>query len=359
MVQTFMGRYLLVNHIKYLFAVTLIISVLLWAGVLFAASSYQDLHTFSFYFENDIFARTDQAYTNGVKLTWVSPDLTSYAESPNLPEWSLPLISHIPFINEPDLQRNIALSIGQNMYTPEDTERYDLIEDDRPYAGWTYFGIAFHSKNDRRLDSLEIQLGIVGPQSYVDRTQRLVHNIKGVAIANGWEHQLKNEPGLAIVAERKYRVFRVEARNGLGIDTITHLGGALGNVSIYANAGMETRLGLNVPIDFGTSLIRPAGDTSAPAGIADPRIPGSIPYGAYLFGSVDGRAVARDIFLDGNTFTDSHHVDRKNFVADISAGISVIFYQFKISYAQVLRTKEFREQDKGHWFGSVSLSFSY
>ncbi|TFG37415.1 MAG: DUF2219 family protein, partial [Syntrophobacterales bacterium] len=40
-------------------------------------------------------------------------------------------------------------------------------------------------------------------------------------------------------------------------------------------------------------------------------------------------------------------------------GISVIFYQFKISYAQVLRTKEFREQDKGHWFGSVSLSFSY
>ena len=118
---------------------------------------------------------------------------------------------------------------------------------------------------------------------------------------------------------------------------------------------METRLGWNIPVDFGTSLIRPAGDTSAPAA----RIPGSIPYGIYLFGSVDGRAVARDIFLDGNTFTDSHSVDRKNFVADISAGMSLIFNQFKLSYAQVMRTKEFRGQEKEHWFGSVSLSFSY
>jgi len=343
---------------KYLSILIQITLLLFSAGAVFA-ESYKDLHTFSFYFENDIFARTDQAYTNGVKLTWVSPDLTSYAESPNLPEWSLPLIEKIPFIHEPNLQRNIALSIGQNMYTPEDTERYDLIEDDRPYAGWTYFGIAFHNKNDRRLDSLEIQLGIVGPQSYADKTQRLVHEIKGVQIPNGWDNQLKNEPGLAIVAERKYRVFRYETMKDLGIDTITHLGGAVGNVSIYANAGVEARLGWNVPVDFGTSLIRPAGDTSAPAGLGDPRIPGGIPYGIYLFGSVDGRAVARDIFLDGNTFTDSHSVDRKNFVADISAGISFIFYQFKLSYAQVMRTKEFREQEKEHRFGSVTLSLSY
>jgi lipid A 3-O-deacylase len=347
------------NRMKYIVVAVQIAIVSFTAGAAFATESYKDLHTFSFYFENDIVARTDQAYTNGVKLTWVSPDLTSYAESENLPEWSLPLIEKIPFIHEPDLQRNIALSIGQNMYTPEDTARYDLVEDDRPYAGWTYFGIAFHNKNDRRLDSLEIQFGIIGPQSYADRTQRLVHEIKGVEISNGWDNQLKNEPGLAIIAERKYRVLRMEARNGLGSDTITHLGGAVGNVSIYANAGVETRLGLNVPVDFGTSLIRPAGDTSAPAGIGDPRSPGSLPYGIYLFGSVDGRAVIRDIFLDGNTFTDSHSVDRKNFVADISAGISVIFYQYKLSYAQVMRTKEFRGQEKEHWFGSVSLSFSY
>jgi len=38
----------------------------------------------------------------------------------------------------------------------------------------------------------------------------------------------------------------------------------------------------------------------------------------YLFAFVDGRAVGRDIFLDGNTFTDSHSVTRKTFVGDLS-----------------------------------------
>jgi hypothetical protein len=41
--------------------------------------------TVSFYFENDLFAHTDQHYTNGVKLSVISPDLTGYAQSGRLP----------------------------------------------------------------------------------------------------------------------------------------------------------------------------------------------------------------------------------------------------------------------------------
>ncbi len=343
---------------KYLALLMLPMSIALVFGAK-PCSAAKDWQTFSFYFENDLFVDTDQGYTNGVKLSWISPDLTGYTESDRLPDWSLPLIRRLPFINEPGLQRNIALSVGQNIYTPEDISRKELIEDDRPYAGWTYFGIAFHSKNDRRLDSMEVQLGIVGPESFAEETQEFVHKMRDFQRPNGWDNQIKNEPGLAVVYERKWRFLQAGAAGGMGFDAITHLGGALGNVYTYANGGVETRLGWNIPRDFGTCLIRPASDTTAPVDVQDPRLSGNHGLGLNVFASVEGRAVLRDIFLDGNTFADSHSVDKKYFVADIAAGVSLIIHRFKISYAHVFRTKEFKKQKDDHSFGSITLSLSW
>ena len=315
--------------------------------------------TFSFYFENDLFADTDQNYTNGVKLTWISPDLTRYAESKQLPEWGLKIVRCLPFINEPGFQRNVSFSLGQNMYTPQDISRSDLIKDDRPYGGWLYLGAAFHSKNDRRLDSMEIQVGMVGPASLAEESQTFVHRLRDIPVAEGWDNQIENEPGMAVVYERKWRAMVLGNPGGMGFDAIPHLGATLGNVYTYANAGIELRFGWNLPIDFGTSLIRPAGDTSAPAGTGDLRISGRREFGVHLFGALNGRAVLRDIFLDGNTFRDSHSVDKKPFVGEAVAGVSVICWRFKLSYAQVFQTKSFDIQRNSHSFGSIALSFSY
>jgi hypothetical protein len=319
----------------------------------------EDRRTFSFYFENDLFADTDYGYTNGVKLSWISPDLTGYARSDSLPDWSLPIIRRLPFINEQGLQRNVGLSIGQNMYTPGDISIDDLIEDDRPYAGWTYLGIGLHSKNESRLDSMEIQLGIVGPDSFAEHTQKLVHKLRGCQTPNGWDNQLNNEPGLAVVYERRWRFFYNGPVGKSGLDFIPHLGGALGNVHTYANAGMEARIGWNLPRDFGTSLIRPAGNSSAPLNDHDPRLSRDQNFSLYVFAGADGRGVLRNIFLDGNTFTDSHSVDKKHFVADIGGGIGLIIHRFKLTYTHVLQTKEFKGQKDNQTFGSITLTYTY
>jgi lipid A 3-O-deacylase len=78
-------------------------------------------------------------------------------------------------------------------------------------------------------------------------------------------------------------------------------------------------VGWKLPADFGDPLIRSGGVTSPPVGW-DPRKT----YSVYLFAFVDRRAVGRDIFLDGNTFTDSHSVTHKTFVGDLSFGAPVI-----------------------------------
>lgn len=308
-----------------------------------------DPWSFNIFFENDLFADTDQNYTNGVKVSWVSPDLTQFLDES--PKWLNPVVKHLPFINAQDRMKNLGISIGQNMYTPQDITRFDLIEDDRPYAGWLYLGFAFHSKTENILDTFEFQFGIVGPQSYAESAQKFIHELRNLQRPNGWHNQIKNEPGLVIIYEHKQRLLRKNFAGPLQYDLIGRFGGALGNVYTYANVGGEARFGWNIPMDFGTPVIRPTGDITAIKTESD--------FGIHIFGSTEGRLVLRDIFLDGNTFTDSHSVEKKNAVADVAAGVTVNWAGLKLSYAQVFRTKEFDLQRDDHTFGSVTLSFSY
>ena len=130
--------------------------------------------TFTFHFENDLFADTDRFYTNGIKLSWVSPELQwfqdlAWMQKPGLIQATTnKLIELLPFSDDATRQRNLAFSFGQKMYTPEDISRRDLITDDRPYAGWLYGSAAFHSKTYRRLDTFEIQMGFAGDFSIAE-----------------------------------------------------------------------------------------------------------------------------------------------------------------------------------------------
>jgi hypothetical protein len=324
-----------------------------------AQGDYDNSWTFSFHFENDLFADTDQNYTSGVKLSWVSPDLTRFRDNEKLPAWIYPYIEVLPFINEPDRERNVVISVGQSIFTPQDIERSDLITDDRPYAGWLYLGLGFHSKTESQLDTMEIQLGVVGELSLARQTQTLVHELRGFSTPKGWQHQLENEPGVNLVYERNWRIQIGGGERGLGLDVIPHMGAALGNIYTYANLGLELRTGWNLPQDFGTSTIRPGGDTNDPVAKSDPRRADDTGFGFHLFAFGDGRAVARDIFLDGNTFADSHSVDKETFVADLAFGAALIYGRFKLSYAKVFRTREFVGQPSSHRFGSITLSFTF
>jgi hypothetical protein len=320
----------------------------------------EDSSTFTFYLENDAFADTDREYTSGVRFTLISPDLTGYKEDPQLPEWSHPIIDRLPFVNEPGFQRSVSLSIGQNIYTPEDLERLDLIKDDRPYAGISYASIGFHSKNSRRMHTLGFILGMVGPHSYADECQEAVHKSINTTVPKGWENQLKDEPVFNIFYERKWRLAQSRFGNGLGYDIIPHIGGALGSAFIGVNAGGQIRFGWNLPNDFGTFFISSGCDTNAPIDTRDPRFfRNHRRFGIHMFASVQGQAVARNIFLDGNTFSESHSVDKEPFVAKFMAGVGMIISRFKMSYAYVYQAKEFKTQKEEQKYGSITLSVSY
>jgi lipid A 3-O-deacylase len=346
------------------FSVIVLILILLILPRLSVAGDKQarKADTLTVYLENDLFAfdNNDRYYTHGTKISWVSRDLSDYRDIVSVPPWMHRFMERMPFVNEPKDQRSVSLSLVQNIYTPEEKERRDLILNDRPYAGITYLGLGLHSKNKRRMDTLEFDLGIVGRHSYAEDCQQQIHVWTDSGKPKGWSHQLHDEPVLNLYFERKWRASQARSQGGLGFDCIPHVGIAAGNAYTGINLGGQVRLGWNIPDDYGTYLIRPGSDSSAPVDDADPRFFRPFHrFGIHLFLAVDGNAVARNILLDGNTFRDSHSVNKEPFVADLIGGVGMIIHRVKITYSYVYRTKEFETQKEAQEFGAVAASFTF
>ncbi len=83
-------------------------------------------------------------------------------------------------------------------------------------------------------------------------------------------------------------------------------------------------------------------------------------FGWYLFAGAHGEAVARNMFLDGNTDGNSIvHVTHRPFVGEFQAGIAFLFNGVRIALTQMLRTPDFFERDRWDQFGSINITFRY
>ena len=294
--------------------------------------------------ENDIFGGTDQNYTNGMRISWLS----SEAGMPDWVNWAVH--NFLPVADEGHKRTSIA--IGQSMFTPANLATTAPQPNDRPYAGWLYGTVGVVSDTGKTLDNVMLTVGMVGPSAYAGPVQKFVHSAIGDPEPMGWNNQLHDEPGIMFTYERKWRGLYQISPFGLGVDATPHVGVDLGNIFTDASTGLTFRLGRDLPTDYGPPRIRPS-------------VPGSdffIPkedLGWYLFAGFEGRAVARNIFLDGNTFRESLHVDKEPFVGGLQAGAAVTYGATRLSYTQVFLTREFETQKRSEEFGAVTLSWRF
>lgn len=295
----------------------------------------------------------DRHYTQGLKIClfggddWM-PGLTNVLNS-FFPKWGI----------EPQAGDLGLILLGQNMYTPNDLTNSAPIKTDRPYAGWLYTGAIYqrrgeYAPNVATMENFEINLGVVGPDSIAEEAQKTVH---GWWFSNdvplGWGHQIKNEPGLVLKYERLWRLSPTTNTMHY-VDVIPRIGGDLGNVFTLATAGAMMRLGYHLPPDFGVQIIDSPGAVN---GGLTRRTPW---FFGYAFGALDGRAVGRDITLDGNSFQSSASIPKNILVGDVSWGMALqIFRHVEITYTHIIRTEEFRGQDGNDILGSLTIKGKY
>lgn len=311
----------------------------------------RDRVVWTFTLENDLAANTDRYFTNGFRISRTSRvgDVP-----PTLLDVASPLVGPIGTV-----RWNIGL--GQNMYTPEDITLVDPPLGDQPYAAWLYGTIGLINdvatgEGRRTQTSVQLSLGVVGPSALGEQTQATVHDLIGSPDPQGWHTQLHDEPAVLLNLERRWVIPSEPVFGGLRADVAPHVGAALGNVFTHAAGGLTVRFGEPPRFDYGPPRLQPHTPGSEYFAPPDEEY-GS--FGWYVFAGVEGRAVARNIFLDGNTFRDSRSVDKEYFVGDLSAGLVLTFGDTRIAYTHVIRSKEFEGQTGPSVFGGISLGHRF
>jgi hypothetical protein len=88
-----------------------------------------------------------------------------------------------------------GISLAIDAFTPVDIKQKEIIENDRPYAGYImagHFVISTQAAKSRRLTS-RLNLGIIGPESQTKDIQKGLHALLHCAQPQGWNNQIKRD----------------------------------------------------------------------------------------------------------------------------------------------------------------------
>lgn len=317
----------------------------------------RDRGSLVFSLENDVMLKQDEGYTNGVQLMWVTPELRPDSRSSFL-RWLARLNRKLlgskerareesdPWNNK----RRASLSLVQGMFTPDNLTAKELIPDDRPYAGLLYVSLGLVRLSPVYQDSAGVAVGGVGPLSLAGAVQRWLHKTYGWTYPEGWENQLKNEPVLELWCNRLWTLVPPRISfHGLQPVVKAGIGAQVGNLMLASAAVADLKLGFNLEPQMDTFVAAPFFNNFF-AGRANRT-------SVYAFVRLEGRAVARNLLLQGNTFQESHGVDIHPLYGQLSTGLAYQSPQAGLIIYFVLRTREFVGQKyKEPYFG---LTFSF
>jgi lipid A 3-O-deacylase len=284
---------------------------------------------------------TDRMYVNGLDLGWTSPTtvVPNFLADLGRSLWG-------------NGQQRVAIDLTQQIYTPIDTEASIPNPHDRPYAGVLLGNFSLMSDADDSRSVLTLSLGVVGPGAGAETVQNGFHDIIGQNHTNGWGSQIQNTPAIELLHERTWRL-PMGTVAGLETDALPSLTIGLGDLRDYLQTGVTFRIGQGLNSDYGVPRIRPGlsgGDAYRP----------NRPFAWYVFGGVDGQAVAYDMLLQSSPFRGGPHVSTVWDVGEMQGGFAVMAYGMRLTFAYVAQTQEFEGQSGGlHQFGSASISFRF
>jgi len=361
-----------------------IIRRLLLLAVIYCRSYTAIAQEFNFYsitVENDFFFfqdLTDKFYTNGIRFESIGKRFNDKNYLLNRL-----LIRHSRKSEGVDIM--YGSFFGQNMYTPNVISSPDIQINDRPFAGWLYFGaksISTSSKRSNRITS-ELYLGIVGPYALAGETQTFIHKITNSTIPKGWPNQVDSDLGINYV-------FRYESLLGVlkpmwlqGF--VSTNGGQYEYSKSFAEAIWFTEVNCGTVFDnVGIGGIVRIGymnpyfssynfsSTQIPKFMAEITSSEKKRFGSFMknfsqvfvFVRPQIRFVVYNAMLQGGLLNDqSPYVvsggNVNQLFGQVDYGLGLNYRSFTLSYYQSIRTKEFSFSDNAPTWGGVNIVFAY
>lgn len=300
--------------------------------------------------ENDFFTNSDNNYTNGIGIAWVS-GAVDVADDGFVGRWTR-LWSFLPFVADEGYTTYASWSLAQEMNTPDDIRDPNPSLDDQPYAGILSVDSTLYARKGDWTHAWQLKLGVVGPASHADDVQRDFHKLIGADEPRGWHTQLPNEG----IVNLTYTVAHLAAAGRVGESAqwrLVPVGTVgIGNYFTGAGVGAYGEVGWNLVDALGVTALRSGFNSASALGVA-PRDRWSVSF----FGGVGAYGVAHYLPLDGTVFRDSRSVDSKPVIGMGSFGFCVRRGTFTLSFARTAFTKTFRTQRDDTDFGTLSVSW--
>ncbi len=326
-----------------------ILLIIFYSNNLFANEEIKNDWIFdrlNIYIENDKYFGTDDGYSTGSQVTALY----------HISKEDYSIFDILGYKGEKTYSY-FTFSIANQIFTPTDFKESELIPDDRPYAGWTYLQASIHKATENELRSLTLQVGLVGPKSASEQIQNEFHRFICAETSKGWDNQLNDELGINLKYTQKWRYFS-QISNDFESSVIPFASAELGNIAISATGGLMARIGWNIPKDYGVSSIDLGADPGIPV-YGEYKNMKRKPWSLSFNFTAAASAIARDIFLDGNTFTSSHSVDKKYLVAHYGFGMTLRYNNIVVDAMAIETTKQFELQKKSHGVGSFVVSYLF
>ena len=283
-------------------------------------------------YENDIFLHTDNNYSSGSEVEWVS---------------------------EPKVDADGPFRIGwgadEIMYTPTDIRDSHMPpQNEHPWCGtFSFFRETWTRGENGDEVRMRYQAGVLGPLAGGEFFQTSIHRSIHNDLPMGWGNQLPNEPMLNYYYDRYHLLFS-ENIDRWSTDLKAIYGATAGTTFDNARAGFQIRAGYNIP------------KNSMPGGI-DPKVskPGekdSNPgFFCYLTGGFQEYNVAHNSTV-GESFLKERMPGQDRIlmpiVGEYKYGVVAGYKELSFTYLLCHRSNEFRGQtDGGMDYGMVRLEW--
>lgn len=302
--------------------------------------------------ENDAFTGSDDAYSNGVGLTWTSRNVASLSHDNPARRWARAW-SFLPGVSGPQTDRYVSLTLAQEIHTPDDITLESPPFDDQPYAGVLYLDSVIYRQSPRTNDAWTLRLGVVGPASQADDTQTWFHDVIGADEPRGWDTQLPNEMIFNVGYTANFAGPSGDLSEEVSWRVTPMLTAEAGTYATLVGAGAMFEFGYNMPeAAHAVSSLRNGLNAASMVGWrADERelsVVGNV--------GIAGYSVARFLPLDGTYFRDSRSVDYDHTIGVLSAGATVRYGDYALNFNVAFSESGLNERDDTVEFGALTLS---
>ena len=287
------------------------VCIFLVSNLTIAQTSYLNLDV-----ENDLYFLTDEYYSSGIFI-----EIGKVVEKDSIKKFKF-------------------WELGQEIYTPSDTDSKNFQDYDYPFGGWTFLKYSLQTeKKNNHFFEYGFQIGLTGEWSLADKMQNFYHKKIINADISSWRGQIPNALHL-----NSFASYYFQTSISPKIFIFRKIKGILGTQRV----AIETNFGLNYGVNVNDKISNPLYQNSKGLGI-------------YL--GVNPSFVLHDFMLSGDGLQKEEALftaKSKTLRLTVDLGFSFKIKNWKFIFIYKNRTPDnFIQPLKQHHYNKLSVSYFF